>query len=191
MKSVQSSQRTNDSDSDDDYGGVDDISGSDEDEPDVEGVEERVIISSEGEDLLATPRPNLEEYEEWDGFEFDQNAILEEPFFEQQLPQGSSEDSDDADVEDTPVARRVRFASPHDSESDTIGSDGGDWFPDIFMDKNDLDPHFLKQIDRDDVNGQFSDDGFFYGEDAGSDGEDAEEASSTEESSDSSDYDCG
>lgn len=182
-----SSQQSHDSDSDDDYGGVDDISGSEDDEPNVEVAEERAIISSEGEETPVVPQP-YEEYGQWEGFDFQGDAAsLDGNFFEQAV-QKSSSVAESYD-EEAAIEKHVHWESPVESESETIGdSDADEFWPDIFLDKNEIDPHLLRQIEADDVNGQFSDDGFFYGE-AETD-EDPEEESS-DASSESSGYDCG
>lgn len=189
QKTPQSSpQRTQDSDSDDDYGGVDDISGSEEDEPNVEVAEERAIISSEGEDVPKVPRP-YEEYGQWEGFEFNpaDTASLDGNFFEQEMQKSSSIDES---YDEAVAEKHVHWESPQESDSETIGSDNGaEWYGDLFMDKNELDPGFLRQIEKDDDNGQFSDDGFFYGE-ADTD-EDVDELAESSDESDSSGYDCG
>ncbi|KAL2076160.1 hypothetical protein VTL71DRAFT_1103 [Oculimacula yallundae] len=178
---LSSPQQSQDSDSDDDYGGVDDISGSEDDEPNVEVAEERAIISSEGEDLPAVPRP-YEESGEWEGFSIEgEAASFDEQFFEEAVQKSSSvEESYDEDA--TTRRKRVHWESPVESDSDTAGdSDADTFWPDIFLDKNEIDPHLLRQIEADDTNGQFSDDGFSYGEH-----EEAESDEHMEESSDAS-----
>ncbi len=184
----RSPQISQDSDSDSDYGGVDDISASEEDEPNVEVAEERAIISSEGEDVPKIPRPH-DEYGQWEGFEFDpaDMAPLDGNFFDQEIQKSSSIDES---YDEAAVEKHVHWESPQESDSETIGSDNGaEWYGDLFMDKNELDPGFLRQIEKDDDNGQFSDDGFFYGE-ADTD-EDADELAESTDESDSSGYDCG
>lgn len=191
QKQPQSSpQQSQGSDSDDDYGGVDDISGSEDDEPNVEVAEERAIISSEGEEDPVVPR-SYEEYGQWEGFAFeDDSAALDNQFFEQAIQKTSSvEESLD---EDPTSEKHVHW---EDSESETMGdSDIDGFWPDIFLDKNEIDPHLLRQIEKDEHNGHFSDDGFHYGEvetdEEEEDHEDAAEESSDADS-DSSGYDCG
>lgn len=187
QKMPQSSpQQSQDSDSDSDYGGVDDISGSEDDEPNVEVAEERAIISSEGEEVPVIPQP-YEEYGQWEGFSFEGDAApLDGEFFEQAIQKSSS--VDESYDEDAAIEKHVHWESPVESESETIGdSDADEFWPDLFVDKNEIDPHLLRQIEADDVNGQFSDDGFFYGEAE----TDEDLAESTDASSDSSGYDCG
>ncbi|KAH6724713.1 hypothetical protein DL95DRAFT_125603 [Leptodontidium sp. 2 PMI_412] len=185
QKMPQSSPpQSQDSDSDDDYGGVDDISGSEDDEPNVEVAEERAIISSEGEEIPVIPRP-YEEYGQWEGFSFQgDGAPLDGQFFDQAIEKSSS--VNESYDEDAAIEKHVHWESPVESESETIGdSDADEFWPDLFVDKNEIDPHLLRQIEADDVNGQFSDDGFFYGEAETDD--DLEESSDA--SSDSSGYD--
>lgn len=193
QKMLQSSPQTSQgSDSDDDYGGVDDISGSEDDEPNVEVAEERAIISSEDEEVSVIPR-SYEEYGQWEGFELEEGdaAVLDGNFFEQAIQKSSSvEESFDGDAGNE---KHVHWEMG--SESETIGeSDADEFWPDLFIDKNEIDPHLLRQIEADDVNGQFSDDGFFYGE-AETDEEEGEGEGEGDEfsdaSSESSGYDCG
>ncbi|CZT06424.1 uncharacterized protein RAG0_12136 [Rhynchosporium agropyri] len=157
-----SSQQSQDSDSDDDYGGVDDISAGEDDEPNVEVAEERAIISSEGEETPAASR-SYKEYGPWEGIASEGDAAsLDEKFFEQAVQKSSSvEESYD---EDAAIEKHVHWESPVESDSETAGDSGADeFFPDLFVDKNEIDPHLLRQIETDDAN-QFSDDGFFYGD---------------------------
>ena len=94
--------------------------------------------------------------------------------------------------DDAAIEKHVHWESLVESESETAGdSDADEFWPDLFVDKNEIDPHLLRQIEADDVNGQFSDDGFFYGE-ADTDEEDQEDLEeSSDGSSESSGYDCG
>jgi|SRR6187402_1770544 len=199
----KSSQQTQDSSSDDDYGGVEDISGGEEDEPNVEVAEERAIISSEDDDLHEIPRPNVDDGQEWEGFPFEPEPVLggEVPFFDEQMARGETieyeSDSDSvSDEENTPNQKHVRFMSPM-PESETMDeSENDDMFPDIFLDKSELDPAFLLQLEQEapDFN---SDDGFWdYKSDAdvendadADEGEDEDDISDS--SSGSSGYDSG
>ncbi|CAL3972033.1 hypothetical protein PZA11_005255 [Diplocarpon coronariae] len=188
-----SSQTAQGSDSDDDYGGVDDISGSEDDEPDVEVAEERAIISSEGEDDPAAPRPASDAYAPWEGLDWQPGdmAPLDGSFFEQEMRKSSSVDESLDEAAD--LGKHVHWQDLQESDSETIDSeDGTEWYGDLFMDKNALDPGFLRQIERDDGNEQFSDDGLFYGEaetDDDDDDDDAEAFDESNENSDSSGYD--
>ncbi|KAK2629109.1 hypothetical protein QTJ16_002212 [Diplocarpon rosae] len=188
--SRSSPQTAQGSDSDDDYGGVDEISGSEDDEPNVEVAEERAIISSEGENDPVVPWPTSDEYAPWEGFDWQPGdlAPLDGSFFEQEMQKSSSvEESLD---ETTDLGKHVHWQEPQDSDSETISSeDGTEWYGDLFMDKNELDPGFLRQIERDDVNEQFSDDGLSYGEAETDDDDDAEAFGESNEESDSTGYD--
>jgi hypothetical protein len=182
QKMLRGSRQIQESSDDDDYGGVDQISDSEEDEPDVEVAEERAIIESE-DDLQDTPRPIIDDGQVWEGFEFDaQNEILGQnvPFFDDQfVPTG----------EEAP-ARKVRFQNVSDSETADDEDDG--YFPDIFLPKSELDDAFRREIDKDDdehSNGSYWD---FQGEAGEGDAMEYEdEADSSESSGSSSGYDCG
>ncbi|EKD16845.1 uncharacterized protein L3040_001128 [Drepanopeziza brunnea f. sp. 'multigermtubi'] len=155
-------QTSQNSDYDDDYGGVDDISSGEEDgdEPNVEGAEERAIISSE--DVPAPSQPLLIEetfQEEYDLSRADLEAF---DLFEEQI----LNESDDKAVEARKhVPKHVHWESLHGSESESNGSDNdADWCTDLFMEKDELNYQFRQLIDKDDDKGQFSDDGFYYGD---------------------------
>lgn len=185
---ASSSQASQNSDYDDDYGGVDDISSGEEDgdEPNVEGAEERDIISSEHTDDLAASRPAfIEDEEPWEGFGMDTEILG--TFFEQEMQNGSSFGG--SNNEAAQIQKHVRWEFPQESDSETIGSQSGaEWYTDLFMEKDALDHQFCQLIDRDDDTGRFSDDGFYY-DDAASD----EDASSDQSNPDSdlSGYDSG
>lgn len=160
---------------DSDYSGVDLISDSEEDEPDVEVAEEQAIIESEEEDEDddATPQPEGDDDKSsWGGFDmFDDNPGI---FFDEQMVRPTVPDiftgatgwiaeaaSDDESQPET--ARRVRFDL---SDSDTGVSDAEDnIFPDIFLDQGSLDPGFRRTIENDrdnDNDDPPSDDGSYW-----------------------------
>ncbi|KUJ07664.1 uncharacterized protein LY89DRAFT_601204 [Mollisia scopiformis] len=138
--------------SDDDYGGVDQISDSEEDEPDVEVVEEQAIIESE--DDQSTPRPFQDEDEQqWEGFEFHgQEEIMgqDTAFFEEQLLALANASNSDlfhnASEDEAISTRRVRFNL---SDDDTGEDEDDGFFPDIFLPKDELDASFRREVDRD------------------------------------------
>jgi hypothetical protein len=143
---------------DDDYSGVDLISDTEEDEPDVEVAEEQAIIESEeDEDSHASPQPEQEDDDasDWGGFELEDDPGL---FFDEQMARTNAPDmyssatgwiagQNSGDESPTETARRVRFDL---SDSDTAVSDIEDnIFPDIFLDQNSLDPGFRRSIEND------------------------------------------
>lgn len=149
--------RATDNSSDDDYAGVDLISDSEEDEPDVEVAEERAIIDSaedDDEDLQATPRPSNDDDESsWNGFEPESEEEYlgaHNPFFDEQFDRTHSSvralfDED----ENVSPTRRVRF-DLSDSNTAESDSDLEGLFPDIFLPQDRLDPGFRRLIERDD-----------------------------------------
>lgn len=142
--------------SDDDYGGVDQISDSEDDEPDVRAAEEQAIIESE--DDQATPRPLYDD--QYEGFLFDnQPEILQQPmsFFMDHLAalaaaQLANNGSQSASEEERGT-RHVRFDL---SESETAEEDDS-FFPDIFLPQDEMDPSFRRTIDQEDGDGMLSD----------------------------------
>lgn len=184
--------------SDDDYGGVDQISDSDEDEPDVEVAEERAIIDSEEDDTQDTPRPYLDE-SAWDAFSFDdQQDILGQDiaFFEEHLAalagvsagdvfQTASED--EVELAGGLTTRRVRF-NLSDTETGDEEDDG--FFPDIFLPKDELDSSFRREIDQDDGDNGLLSDGSWEFQDADAaevieEGEEEDEDADTDSDSES------
>lgn len=153
--SARGKQNISDS-SDDDYGGVDQISDSEDDEPDVRAAEEQAIIESE--DDQATPRPFYDD--KWDGFEFnDHEEILSQPlaYFADHLAMltGVSQHDDvfQSASEDERGTRHVRFNL---SDSETAEEDDS-FFPDIFLPQDEMDPGFRRTIDQEDGDGMLSD----------------------------------
>ena len=132
-------------DSDDDvYNGVDMISESGEDEPNVEHVEERNIIESEETDGLNNVPAKFESSDGWEGFELDDNLFLEDfPFFDEQYSRTDANILDGelelfqsaSIVDEAPLpspssssSRRVRFKEPisqisNDSDMDSDSRD--------------------------------------------------------------------
>jgi hypothetical protein len=131
--------------SDDDYSGVDLISDSDEEEPDVEKAEEEAIIASAEDDDDAAPQPdNDDDQSSWAGFDVDEMPafVSDDPFFEDNI---SRTVINETAAWDAPNSRRVRFDL---SESDISDTDDT-IFPDIFLDQNSLDPSFRRAIEND------------------------------------------
>jgi hypothetical protein len=139
QKSVRrNSTNIDDSSGDDAYEGVDLISDSEEDEPDVEEVEEQAIIESENDyDEDSTPRPTIDDGQSWEGFEFE-HAV------ETTTERGAASSNGE---------RRVHFDLSGDDSDSTASFDN---FPD-FIDKASLDPVFRRQIDQDDGDDSLSD----------------------------------
>ena len=132
-------------DSDDDfYNGVDLISNSEEDEPNIEQLEEANILESEEAYDLNNPPAYLEAPDGWEGFEIEDGLFLEDvPFFDEQYGRSDSHILD-AEIElfrsasildgfpspqqPSPSPRRVRFKEPISEQSidSDMDSDDGD-----------------------------------------------------------------
>jgi hypothetical protein len=204
--------KTSDNSSDEDYAGVDLISDSEEDEPDVEVAEEQAIIESaededededeDDDDSDSTPRPSVkDDQDNWDDFSVDgaQDVLDDDShFFEDHM---SRMHASDHDIEATvwasknissgsPEPRRVRF---HFSDSSSTASDNDDMYPDLFMDQDSLAPSFRKRIENDeDEQHPSSEDGScwdFDGERASA--RDSDEESESGGSTGSSGYESG
>ncbi|TAQ86034.1 hypothetical protein B7494_g5640 [Chlorociboria aeruginascens] len=193
--------------SDDGYTGVDLISDSEEEEPDVEVVEEQAIIASAEDELddasIFTPRPSIDgDQSSWDGSALaSQDAILGENthFFDDHISRMHAPDHDteattwnatNGHSEYHTVSETIRRVHFDLSDSSGSGSEIDDIFPDIFLDQSSLHPGFRRIIENDDgVDEQddFSDDG--YWDIQGSGAENAIEES--EEECDNSDSSVG
>ena len=145
-----------DNSSDDDYAGVDLISDSEDDEPDVEAAEEQAIIESAEEDdgdneLADVPQPDNDQ-SSWNGFDDEPVLGGDEAFFDDHMARSHAPDTlthattynathgNSSDERETP--RRVRFdlSASSEDEDDSM-------FPDIFLDQNSLDPGFRRIIE--------------------------------------------
>lgn len=199
--SRKNSRTTNDS-SDDDYAGVDLISDSEEDEPDVEVAEERAIIDSaeeDDEDLQATPRPSNDDDDEssWNGFEPESEEEYlgaHNPFFDEQFDRTHSSVRALFDEEDNvSPTRRVRF-DLSDSGTAESDSDLEGLFPDIFLPQDRLDPGFRRLIERDEDQNSSGNESYWdvNNSDEHSPQKENEDADSESDdvSTGSSDYDC-
>lgn len=180
-RSGRSSRRNSQCDSDDDdYNGVDAISDSDEEDPDVEQLEERNIIESEeadGTDLL--PPVMMSTFSDatstgWEGFDYDDDLFLADvPYFDEQY--GRSDPSVLASEMELfngsglfegfsppplqlPSPRRVRFTTPVFPRSDTS---------DVMSDDEDIEGLFRsrREIDMMKNRSQTSEDGGLGDED--------------------------
>ena len=154
-KTVRKGSITETTSDDDDYAGVEAISDSEEDEPDVEEAEEQAIIESEDEDELQASRPSIDDDQSsWGGFD-DQEEILGEntQFFEDHITRGHAPDHDTIGTvwnqglseDDVRANRRVHFA-----EDSSSSEDEGDAWPDLFVPQDSLDPSFRRAIERND-----------------------------------------
>lgn len=208
-RSARRVSKTSDNSSDEDYAGVDLISDSEEDEPEVEVAEEQAIIESaededaDEDDSVSTPRPSGEDDQSnWDGFSMDASQeVLDDDlhFFEDHMSRMHDPDHDiDAALwasknatSGSPEPRRVRFNL---SDSSSTASDNDDvLYPDLFMDQDSLAPSFRRKIENDDDDqNQSSDDGSCWD----FDGErpvarDSDEESNASDSTGSSGYESG
>ncbi|KAK4683354.1 hypothetical protein QC764_124390 [Podospora pseudoanserina] len=177
--SVTSSESSLNLSDDEGYSGVEDVSESDNelDEDDVVAAEEEHLITNMARNrLLKTPRPLDEENDADEEDEDEEDELEEEEAIDDEDANDDEDDDDDSvswqglsppkEFEDamwpeselpdvTPVKRHVRFAGI-DSDSDNTESDlsesddGKQFFPDIFVDQNALDPRFRREIENDD-----------------------------------------
>lgn len=178
-KSARRASKTDQS-SDDDYAGVDLISDSEEDEPDVEVAEEQAIIASaededeDDDDSISTPRPSGDDDDisTWDGFSVDASQDVlgdETAFFDDHMARMHAPDHDAEAAlwasnvldPDGPEPRRVRF-NLSDSSS-TASDNDNQLYPDLFMDQDSLAPSFRQRIENDDdEQNPSSDDGSYW-----------------------------
>ncbi|KAK4180898.1 hypothetical protein QBC36DRAFT_7177 [Triangularia setosa] len=149
------------------------------DEDDVVAAEEEHLITNMARNrLLKTPRPLDEENDADEEDEDEEDEPEEEEAIEDEEANDDEDDDDDSvswqglspaqefeeamlpeaellEQDITPVKRHVRFAGI-DSDSDNTESDlsesddGKQFFPDIFVDQNALDPQFRREIENDD-----------------------------------------
>ncbi|TQS35687.1 hypothetical protein Golomagni_03888 [Golovinomyces magnicellulatus] len=143
---------------DDSYAGVEQISDSEGDEPDLEKVEECAIISENQE---IDPGVNIAREEIWEGFSDIPSTIEDMTLFGQE---NISEDEwflqSEVGKDERPnkYVTDYRAQSVHLESSDDEFEMFDDVFPDIFIDKDHLDSSFRRQIDYDEV----SDDGSYW-----------------------------
>jgi hypothetical protein len=150
------------------YSGVEDITDSDDDEEDVEAAEEEHILSDELRAVRSSPRPVEDEDDEDDDDEDDDEALGDD---EGEDYEGDDDDDaeetaswdgllsepehvlaeDLADIEIPTVQRRVRFDVPDSEDDDDTETDEDTaygFFPDLFVDKSQLDPSFRLAVDQ-------------------------------------------
>lgn len=150
--------------SDDDYAGVDLITDSEEDEPDVEAAEEEAIIESEDDDdASAAPQPSVDDdHSSWAGFDNDE-PFGEQPFFDEHM--GRTENDSAYNASSEGGSRRPSKVHFEDSDSDTAhDSDNDDIFPDIFLPMDQLDRGFRRTLEKDNPDeddGASSDDSYW------------------------------
>ena len=163
---------SDDSDDDDVYNAVDLISESEEEEPKLEKVEERMIIDSEEENDLhldiSLPNSPILHRSELPEFKLADGLFLSDvPFFEEQLSRGeaiSAEDvaswnateafprsrSEDRTTSTRKSKPRVRFQDVNTSDSSSSTSDDQiEYFPDLLMEHDRLDVSFRKMVEVD------------------------------------------
>jgi len=178
-KTKRESVGTGEASDEDDYDAVDLISNSEEEEPEVEEMEEKMIIDSEEENeavvqspLLSVGPPSITSGG-WEGFDLDDGIFLSDvPFFDEQISRNdpnlfnevaiynaatSFEDFGcqglEGEAVTSPTPRRVRFEEEVQRYSDSTSTDGSDEeedsFPDLFMQQDSLDPSFRLMIEND------------------------------------------
>ena len=144
---------------DDAYNAVDDIGSDEEDNSDIEKVEERVIIHSEGEESRSQPeaRGSFSSVGSiFGGLDHDLDLFLQpEPtFFDDRFDEVLGQRAQEDDEAANPT-RRVRFAeevlkhyASGSSSSSTESEDEMPLYPDIFIQQNSLDPSFRKLVEK-------------------------------------------
>ncbi|KAI0409099.1 hypothetical protein F4802DRAFT_547763 [Xylaria palmicola] len=150
------------------YSGVEDITGSDDDEEDVEAAEEEHILSDELQHVArSSPRPDLADDEEEDDEDDDEEALGDDEGGDYEADDDDAEDNtswdglpsepehmemdDLANIQIPTVQRRVRFDVPEsddDEETETDEETAYNFFPDLFVDKSKLDPSFRLELDH-------------------------------------------
>ena len=181
--------------SDEDYAGVELISDTEEDEPDVEVAEEQAIIESEEEeeddddDLQDTPRPSADgDHPSWNGFDVEsENEYPENSHFDEHMALTHESIYD----QDMSPARHVRFAlDSSDSDSDNELTPEP-LIKDLFIDQDLLDPSFRRMIEKDDENSSGNESYWDYNDNEDTTFSNPAKADSSEDSSTgSSGYEC-
>jgi hypothetical protein len=165
-------------DSDDDYDGVDMISNSDDEEKSMRKAEEKLMAQDEDDDdehnaalarrlSLSSQNSNQAElaYLEFnddyllrdDPFSqpwLDADEIVAAPeFFREASPLTRTESE-----QTVPPQRRVRFEERADMSDETDSDNDSDFFPDLFIQQDHLDPRFRRLIEKDDDHELYQDD---------------------------------
>ncbi|KAI9737162.1 MAG: hypothetical protein M1834_000755 [Cirrosporium novae-zelandiae] len=165
---------SNDED-DDDYNAVEEIDDF-EDDPEVENVEERMIIAeAEKEDRpamaslrAASPSPSVSSTVSWGGLELNDAIFHPHPFFDDEVdflfdnghfPEllgGSDVGAQSGTLDDEldlPLSERhVHFEDVvrrYSDSSSSSSSNEDNWFPDLFLQQDSLDPEFRRTIEND------------------------------------------
>ncbi|KAG9749877.1 hypothetical protein KCU73_g6719, partial [Aureobasidium melanogenum] len=165
-------------DSDDDYDGVDMISNSDDEEKSMRKAEEKLMAQDEDDDdesnaalarrlSLSSQNSNqadlayLEFNDDYllgdDPFSqpwLDADEIMAAPdFFREGSPLTRTESE-----QTVPPQRRVRFEERADMSDETDSDNDSDFFPDLFIQQDHLDPRFRRLIEKDDDHELYQDD---------------------------------
>ncbi|GAP90441.1 hypothetical protein SAMD00023353_4500130 [Rosellinia necatrix] len=144
------------------YSAVEDITGSDDDEEDVEAAEEEHILSDEMQHVpRSSPRPDQDDEDDDD--EDDDEALGDDEGEEDDVDDSASWDGfpsepeqveidGPVDVQIPTIQRRVRFDVPDsdddDDDTETDEDTAYGFFPDLFVDKSKLDPSFRLEVDQ-------------------------------------------
>ncbi|KAH0343997.1 hypothetical protein KCU83_g8549, partial [Aureobasidium melanogenum] len=164
--------------SDDDYDAVDMISNSDDEEKSMRKAEEKLMAQDEDDDdesnaalarrlSLSSQNSNQADLAY---LEFNDDYLLgEDPFSQPWLdadeimaaPEFFREGSPLTRTESeqtVPPQRRVRFEERADMSDETDSDNDSDFFPDLFIQQDHLDPRFRRLIERDDDHELYQDD---------------------------------
>ncbi|KAM0283165.1 hypothetical protein ACHAQH_002647 [Verticillium albo-atrum] len=189
--SVTSSSSFDLSDEEGGYSAVEDISDSeDNDEEDVDAAEEEHIITRVLHPSTASsPRPQTppqagptldvdpeEEEDDEDDDEDDDADIEDDENADADVDDGGSWDGIVSEVDETVSSdnhatphraaheRHVRFVDVPSSDSDSTETedDHADFFPDLFVDQNTLDPSFRREIEQEDDDNSSSHSGSYW-----------------------------
>lgn len=195
------SHRELDSTSDDDYAGLDQISDSDEEEPDVEMAEEQAIIDDfDGNDSALQPystdgtaadEDNDNDSDAWVGFNSDDEnltPIKDSPLMADFLSGGSPTPTPE-DIHNGGGDRHVHFDISDSDEDDDL--DANKDFPDLFLDQESINPAFRQMIENDADDDARSDGSHWEFSDEDLDNVGVGVATVEDESSDTSDGDDG
>lgn len=166
-------------DSDDDYDAVDMISNSDEEEKSLRKAEEKLMADDDDEDeeqnaalarRLSLSSQNSNQVDSA-YLEFNDDYLLGDDPFSQgllnadqlvELPHFYRDDTPPPRAEhEANVAtqqRRVRFEERADMSDETDSDADSDFFPDLFIQQDHLDPRFRRLIEKDDDNELYQDD---------------------------------
>ncbi|CAG8354190.1 unnamed protein product [Penicillium salamii] len=145
-----------DSESSDDYAGVDYITDAEDEEQEMEKMEEMMIMESEKN---PRPLPSSEFNDDmWTANAFDDNMFLPAAsFFDEEHLYSAMDTFGEPEVPseavETPATRRVHFEDRSDSSSDS-DSHTDDDIPGDFLQQDSLDPQLRRMIENDNENYQ-------------------------------------